>query len=293
MANLQKLVTITFRSSTQLAGVEATARFDPAQDAVQIIADDATTSIMIADIEAIKAKDYMEDESYCWVLVIQLAEGRQASLQFRLKEQRDTWTSELKSLANAAAGKSPDESADKKEQFRNITEVELKEPGDGVLASAAVKLEKGGEVTVAQLSVPDSKFRPDDVKHLTQEFIDANQVNPAESTSLYRFLRTVVQRVRVEKETASMIDEIQSNSLESLLKKPPDDDEHANMTVAQLRSYAEARLKGLKDGVQRRLGDGTGANILSSMLMQNIDKTLSINELCAKFHQPPSEVTTH
>uniref|UniRef100_A0A7S4Q636 PH domain-containing protein n=1 Tax=Alexandrium monilatum TaxID=311494 RepID=A0A7S4Q636_9DINO len=285
-----KSISIVYRSSTQIAGVAAVLTFQRQTGEVKVAIpsltdSDETISISVADVESVKANDYLESSNYHWVLSIRLRptgpkEGKLYSLQFHSKEDRDTWCSGLQS-AVAAVSRTRD-GAEVTKQPRTIFKVALKEPKLDMLASMKVHMERNEEVKVADIDVPEAKSSADDIRRRTKDFIAAHEVDSAEGTSLYRFLRTVVQRAMMEKETAAIVDKIQNRSLDRVLKEAPE----GTLSVEGARTQAEAQLQQLSEEIEQRLGErGTGVAILSMMLRQNIEKMRRINSLTAQVYE--------
>jgi len=293
-----KSISIVYRSSTQIAGVAAVLTFQRQTGEVKVAIpsltdSDETISISVADVESVKANDYLESSNYHWVLSIRLRptgpkeagscrslQGKLYSLQFHSKEDRDTWCSGLQS-AVAAVSRTRD-GAEVTKQPRTIFKVALKEPKLDMLASMKVHMERNEEVKVADIDVPEAKSSADDIRRRTKDFIAAHEVDSAEGTSLYRFLRTVVQRAMMEKETAAIVDKIQNRSLDRVLKEAPE----GTLSVEGARTQAEAQLQQLSEEIEQRLGErGTGVAILSMMLRQNIEKMRRINSLTAQVYE--------
>lgn len=279
---LKKSASIDYRSSTQIQGVQATAKFDAAANKLllNLVNEESQVVIDLLSIENLKAKDYLEDDNYCWVIAIQEKEGTQHSLQYRLKEDRDAWTGGLRSAIAAATANIKDAEEDQGPQYKRITEVELKEPEADVLATVAVSLDGGSQALMIHLS--EGRTSAQEIKHQTQDFIAANEVDPRESTSLYRFLRTVAQRAVLEKETIGIVGEIQRHCVAHMLEEA-----EGKQDVSDMKLKAEKALTKLQDDIHRRLGEqGTGTSILTMMLRNNIEKMIHINELTARASNP-------
>lgn len=298
---LKQQVFIIYRSSQLISPANASLKFDEQKNALLVVflnnESEKPVTIEMKDIENVKARDYTVENNYHWVLSIQQREEpRQASLQFRMKEERDTWHNGLRSLLTqqhegVPVRREEGPAAEPAPQQKRITEVTLHEPGPAVLATVQISL-KDKKASQVMLHVPEARASVDDIKRITQDFVRENQVDPVESTSLYRFLRTVVQRALVEQETIAIVEEIKHKNLDVLVREA-DQKGSREGNVDDLKERAKEELLALKDQIQLRLGDqGTGATIVSLILRQNIEKMLHINELTAKAYIAESEVVS-
>jgi len=246
--------------------------------------------IKVQDIDHVKQTDYPEDNSFRWVLGINHKdkEGKVTMLQFNKREDRDIWVSGLRSFVDALRA-TPHGSANSSMQaspevptatLQAVTDIALMEPPTGSVARVCLTLASKEKV---YLDIPEGRDNPQQLKSLVQDFVEQNSIMTSESTSLYRLLRTVMQRIVVSRETQNIINEISSQRLDLLLPKgqPTDGNPVERAKGEQVR--AEKRLKELAEEIPRRIGDqGTAAPIVSMILKRNIEKMQVINDMIVK-----------
>merc|ERR1712157_943 len=73
-----------------------------------------------------------------------------------------------------------------------------------------------GDETVT-LDVKEHQTSSEDCKRVVQEFVHKYGVLKAETTSLYRYVRSVVQRALMERETEAIVNEISAQHLDHAL----------------------------------------------------------------------------
>jgi len=246
-------------------------------------------TISVRDIEHVKQTDYPEDNSFRWVLGINHKdkEGKVTMLQFNKREDRDIWVSGLRSLVDALKSNVP--GAAHSSMHPNpevptvtqqaVTEVALGEPPSGHVARIYLTLASKER---CHLDIPE-RASPPQIKTLVQDFVEQHSIMPSESTSLYRLLRTVMQRIQVSRETHQIVEEIGSHRLDLLLPKGETNDGSSIERAKNEQVRAEKRLDELAAEIQTRIGDqGTAAPIVSMILKRNIDKMKAINDMIVK-----------
>lgn len=253
--------------------------------------------IFVKDIEHVKQTDYPEDNSFRWVLGINHKdkEGKVTMLQFNKREDRDIWVSGLRSLVDATRSSAPGQapvvhsSADiQTVVLQAVADIALEQPPVGSIARVCLTL---GNKEKVHLDIPEGKNVPQQLKSLVQDFVEHNQIMSSESTSLYRLLRTVMQRITVSRETQRIIAEISSQRLDLLLPKGQPTNGNPVEIAHGIQEEAEKRLNALKLEIPRRIGDqGTAAPIVSMILQRNVEKMLAINEMIVKAREKESDV---
>jgi len=248
--------------------------------------------ILVKDIEHVKQTDYPEDNSFRWVLGINHKdkEGKVTMLQFNKREDRDIWVSGLRSLVDgmrsSAPGQAPVVPASAELPtvvLQAVADIALEPPLNGSMARVCLTL---GNKEKVYLDIPEGKNVPQQLKSLVQDFVEQHSIMSSESTSLYRLLRTVIQRITVSRETQKIITEISSQRLDLLLPKGQSTED-----PVKIQEKAEERLNLLKVEIPRRIGDqGTAAPIVSMILQRNIDKMLIINEMIVKAREKEPDV---
>jgi hypothetical protein len=250
--------------------------------------------ILVKDIEYVKQTDYPEDNSFRWVLGINHKdkEGKVTMLQFNKREDRDIWVSGLRSLVDGMRSSAPGQAPVVQTSaelptvvLQAVADIALEPPLNGSMARVCLTLGKiGGEKVY--LDIPEGKNVPQQLKSLVQDFVEQHSIMSSESTSLYRLLRTMMQRITVSRETQKIITEISSQRLDLLMPKGQSTED-----PVKIQEKAEERLNFLKAEIPRRIGDqGTAAPIVSMILQRNIDKMLIINEMIVKAREKEPDV---
>lgn len=215
--------------------------------------------------------------------------------QFTDRDKRDLWDHGLRTAVAAAlaaiateAGKGKAGAADLQggagpSKFHPVKQLTLQQPRAGVLVMMKIELENSEEAPM--LEVTEAECSPDDVKRLTNQFIDDHHILPTENTSLYRYIRSVVQRAQMERETAAIVEEINSQRFELMVQDPKYSSvgklsaEDSEKIVAE----ANAALAKIAEGIPKRIGQhGSGATIVNTILKRNVEKMKLINEMAAK-----------
>lgn len=249
--------------------------------------------------------------------------ARQISVEFKKKETRDAWEYSLRAVwiefknqdaeipqgssvtpsprpKDPAPGAKPESAADKLGTDRNapeldhlgadktkagrvrtITQVNLQRPSPGVLAAMAMELDNSSHL--ATLEVMENKSSVEECKKIVGDFVVKYGIVPAESLSLYRYLRSVIQRATIEREVETVIQKISLLQYEQML---------SNSATSQPNATPEDIWKESKDGLDRiqetlsiRIGThGAGAIIVSKILRRSVEKMKLINDMSHKIH---------
>lgn len=242
--------------------------------------------------------------------------ARQVSAEFKKKETRDAWEYSLRAVwiefknqddeipqgssEDPAPGAKPESAADKLGTDRNapesdklgadktkaarvrtITQVNLQRPSPGVLAAMALELDNSSHL--ATLEVMENKASVEECKKIVGDFVVKYGIVPAESLSLYRYLRSVIQRATIEREVETVIQKISLLQYEQML---------SNSAASQPNATPEDIWKESKDGLDRiqetlsvRIGThGAGAIIVSKILRRSVEKMKLINDMSHKIH---------
>lgn len=166
-------------------------------------------------------------------------------------------------------------------RVRTITQVNLQRPSPGVLAAMALELDNSSHL--ATLEVMENKASVEECKKIVGDFVVKYGIVPAESLSLYRYLRSVIQRATIEREVETVIQKISLLQYEQML---------SNSAASQPNATPEDIWKESKDGLDRiqetlsvRIGThGAGAIIVSKILRRSVEKMKLINDMSHKIH---------
>jgi len=242
--------------------------------------------------------------------------ARQITVEFKKKETRDAWEYSLRAVwiefknqddeipqgssEDPAPGAKPESAADKLGTDRNapesdklgadktkagrvrtITQVNLQRPSPGVLAAMAMELDNSSHL--ATLEIMENKASVEECKKIVGDFVVKYGIVPAESLSLYRYLRSVIQRATIEREVETVIQKISLLQYEQML---------SNSAASQPNATPEDIWKESKDGLDRiqetlsvRIGThGAGAIIVSKILRRSVEKMKLINDMSHKIH---------
>jgi len=283
---LKKPISICHRSSDRITRITATIFLDDKTNSIDIQFEKAASGesdykIAVPDVQLVKTKEFMESEhKKLFMLSIHHGSGglRHTSFQFDTLENRNAWDHGLRSLMSGAV-----QSAKGTEvkvpgaKYVPIKAIALQNPRPGQLVSIGVDL--GGKQV--DLVVSEKLASSDDCKRLATEFVEQNVILPTETTSLYRYIRSVVQRAQMESEVVKLVHEINAQNFDEVSKS-----RSGQLTAEdsqQILNSTRERLATLASEIPDRVGQhGSGATIVSQVLKRNIDKMKLINEMAAK-----------
>jgi hypothetical protein len=265
-------------------------------------------TIPLEEIVDIKAYDYAEKKKNMFgIMVIRSCLEtqneptlfEQVLLLFDGIDERDTWHDGLKSLLSSKHW--PEAEPASKAKLRLIKKVVEVTPEENQVISCEITLAESalGKEEALMFSVPKAayekerkeirqrgkegiearaqekkKYRSDLCKELVQDFVLQNFVIPAEGVSLYRYIRSLINRLSMEQETIAITKEI-----DNLRWNPA---EHVQMVMLQKRHKLdddEKKLTDLRNSLRDRIGThGPAASLVIRVLERSIDKTKSFNE---------------
>lgn len=239
------------------------------------------SDIKIADVEGVKVKDFNDGGHEIHIVSVNHRDGKHTSFQFEKRDDRDHWFQGLQQLQSGVVANARTQVKVPAGQYMSIKAIALQKPGPGQLVFIKIDLAEGKQKQV-DLVVPTDKTSRDACKHITDEFVEANLVLPTEKTSLYRYIRSVVQRAQMEKEVEVIVEEINSQSFEKLKSErsgeSPSDD--------QLLEQTKGKLTEIANSIPQRIGQhGSGATIVTQILKRNVDKMKLINDMVARLAQ--------
>mmetsp|Transcript_52696 Transcript_52696/g.112696 ORF Transcript_52696/g.112696 Transcript_52696/m.112696 type:complete len:313 (-) Transcript_52696:136-1074(-) len=282
---LTSKISVGYRSDESFARTEAQIFYDSRAQTVQIqeqgnSGSEPMHTIKLNDMVSVKARDYIEGNTFFWTLALQQNEAPvRTCIQFYKREARDLWDAGLQALLASEAKNGATVSVPSS-KYIAIKEVTLEEPRPGFLVSVVVDV---GKEENPRLEVPHGRAAGGDCKQITHDFIEANMILPTEGTALYRFVRAAVQRAQVEAETAKVVEEINSLQINELIRHREDRPGSAPPQYYAIAEQAKARLKALSAEIPKRIGDqGTAAVFLAQILRRNIEKMIVINELAVE-----------
>mmetsp|Transcript_8001 Transcript_8001/g.17840 ORF Transcript_8001/g.17840 Transcript_8001/m.17840 type:complete len:327 (-) Transcript_8001:85-1065(-) len=292
---LKEKVTVHMRTRSQLKPQRVDMNYDPAHQTIELAhyaVDEShhgdEDSIALADIASVKVKDFTGaagEEHYVWSLTRRSDELEQMSFEFQSREERDQWGYAMRTLVNESGVVSLSGAvADHQNQRRGrtIKHIDPDKPEYGTIVQLRVELADG---SAHILQVRDDQAAPQDCKKAVNQFIQENTVLDAEQHSLYRYVRSMVERVRLERDTQKIVDEINALHLEEVAHKSGVNINNA-INMNQIKENARKQLSELSDNLESRLGKrGPGAAIVTMILRRNIEKMKMINEVYQKAAQ--------
>lgn len=237
-------------------------------------------SIKVSEITAVKARDYPDGHSLLYALTIMQQGGQQYSLQFESQEVRDNWHEGLRSLLPNKYVVGGGEVKVPKSRFTSIVKLAINDASPELVAS--IKLDLASDEQVF-LNVRKDTTSPEALKQVTQDFIEQHSIFPSEMPSLFRFVRAVVARVVMAAETTAIIDEINAQHLEELLK-----DKGNRASVRDAMDCAMDTLRDLELELPSRIGRQGAGPLLVTQILKDKGNRGSSKEFgpCAAHAQP-------
>jgi len=269
-----------------------------------------TITIPLDEICDAKAREYTEKlQNVNGILVVRSSPATQKEptlseqvlFLFENPDERENWYDGLKSMLSATQWSAPDDP--KLHKLRLIKKVAEHIPREDELIRCEVTIGESavGKETAIMLRVPkaayqneqaewreqrrkgeiekrsqDKKktYRSDLCKELVQDFVLQNFIFPAEGVSLYRYIRSLINRLTMEQETAAITEEMDKLRWNSA--------EYVNMHVTQKKAKMdddEMKINILRKSLRERIGThGPAAPLIIRVLERSIDKTKHYNQ---------------
>lgn len=285
---IKRKTAVKYRSTTCVQQVEAKISYDPDKKSVLVeipggqegVVDEGEPfDLDIADIRSVQAKDYTQDTAYLYLLFVGTDDAKEA-FQFSRREDRDTWEDSLRSLMG-----NMDVDVLKQDQsgpfLAPIIQISLRRPqGPEVLISVEMVLGADGnkQPLTRYLDVPVNKTSEQDTQKIVRDFVKDNEILPSEKLSLFRYVRTLVERANVEQETKKLVEEINALHYDNLIKGMS-----AKASIEDVVSDARYKLEGIQKSIPQRIGTrGTNANIVGMILQRSTEKMKLVNDMGAK-----------
>jgi len=236
-------------------------------------------TLRLGDITDVKVKNFVE--KMVNVFVVSISCGNvQHFLEFETADKRDDWGNGLRSLHHAHqwANKRTEAKTDSR-KLHLIKTIQLELPRPGCIISMNIETAGGRK---AELDVADREDKYDSAqcKELTHDFILQNFIVPAEGASLYRFIRSVLSRLLMERETNAILGEIEAFRYNKVTEAPG---HHGAVPASQIRMLlhtADEKLRDLAGVVPDRIGrHGPSSQLLVDILLRTIEKTKIYNRM--------------
>ncbi|CEM12863.1 unnamed protein product [Vitrella brassicaformis CCMP3155] len=192
-------------------------------------------------------------------------------LEFRDERERDNWESALRSLLESvasptASGHYHPVSLDKAAErvvLQPITSLQYLPANDPRAGPNLVQLEVGlgsdQQYRTAVLTIQPHETSGTKCKRRVVEFVEENGVNENELVPLYRYVRMLVQRAMVERETPRMLQTLRENSF--MRRRQEREAQDRTFTIRddrQLLRYCNANLDRLKAEIPIIFSGGAG-----------------------------------
>lgn len=295
---LRESTQISYRSQTRIASQNASLVVDDKGVKVEVNFNSGETLIFnISDIESVKPKDYPQAGGGGHVFLLTLCyteeaqkthgQGAHSALEFPDRDVRDLWDHGLRSLITSASsgGEKQQEVSVPTQQLLPIKGISLRS-GDKSGELMTVTVELGKRNASFAVSIPEPNYdREAYKKELWQKivtFIADSSIVATETMSVYRYVRCVVQRALMEKEVTAIIEDINNQNLDTLMKKRGDR-QPGVLDDDQLHQAAERHLDSLGAELPDRIGSqGSGAVVVTQVLMRNIAKMKLVNNVSLK-----------
>eukprot|EP00913_Durusdinium_trenchii_P031012 g29045.t1 len=112
------------------------------------------------------------------------------------------------------------------------------------------------------------------------KWVKENCVQPSETTSLYRLVKSLMYRSTLESKTAHIIQRINDCSFDKVLQAHDSED---HLTLFEL---TKAHLREIEHDIPKLIGhQGTAASMVVQILRRNVEKMKVINDLSFKIHE--------
>lgn len=277
------------RSSTRYEKLEATIVLDDRQgNCIQVQfpkSETASYQILIDTIQSVKVKDFQDasgpERSFIYTLSVNYAPAGKdishSSFQFSKQDVRNAWDHGLRSLLSGAVQSAKgSEVKVPSAKYKEIKQITLQKPKGGELVRIHVDL---GDAQ-ADLVITREKASSDNCKTEATSFIDKNNILPTETTSLYRYMRSVVQRAQMEEEVSKIVKQINDQSLEEVQKRNP------GRPLNEMLNETKVQLENIARDVPQNVGQhGSGAAIVTQVLKRNVEKMKLINEMFCRLQE--------
>ncbi|CAE7600843.1 hcp [Symbiodinium microadriaticum] len=251
----------------------------------------STTIMKLSSISSVKAMDYIEGTRVNCVLIIRLrpepsddlmqvapdaGKEEEVIVQFARVEDRDNWDTGLRYLINALeVTVAKDQVEVPTRSFSRIKKVRLEEPRAGILVRGRFELASGEE---PELEIPESMADGKDLNTFVVDWVQRNCVQPSETTSLYRLVKSLVHRATLESKTADIIQRINDTHFDKLLKEHPGDPQ-ATLEISK------AYLREVGHDIPKLIGQqGTASAMVIQILQRNVEKMKVINDMAYRIH---------
>jgi len=298
---LGREVKIKYRTSTNLILRKGTLFYNEDMQTVEVESsgsDESNTKVIkLSCLSTVKAMDYIEGTRVNCVLILRhkldtaeeeslLAsdvpqpEEEEIIIQFTRVEDRDNWDTGLRYMMNALeVTVAKDQVEGPTKSFSRIKKVRLEEPRAGVLVHARFELASGEE---AILEIPEHKADSKNLNNEIVKWVQGNCVQPSETTSLYRLVKSLVHRTTLESKTADVIQRINDCNFDKMLKAQGASVEDQGMAVLEL---TKAHLREIENDIPTFIGQqGTAATMITQILRRNVEKMKVINDLAYKIY---------
>jgi hypothetical protein len=242
--------------------------------------------VKLKDISHVKVKNFMEKTSPVHVVSLTTEDANKGDVQYFLEfdspEVRDDWGNGLRSVHHAHQwmNRKNDSKKSDERKYHMIKAVNLLLPLDGQIVSMEIESAAGKK---DKLVIEDNPAKYDSAtcKQKTEDFIQNNFIVPAEGASLYRFIRSLVSRLLMERETNTILAEIDKHRFNKICEAKFGTATKANMNeVRNLLHEAEEALRNLSDALPARIGKhGPASQLLIDIMLRSIEKTKIYNRM--------------
>jgi len=236
-------------------------------------------SLKLRDMTDVKVKNFVEKLVNVYVVSVCCGDV-QHFLEFETVEKRDDWGNGLRSLHHAYqwAHKRTEAKTDE-QKLHLIKTINLQLPRPGCIISMDVETAGGRKAELDVLDKKD-KYSSDACKELTHDFVLQNFVVPAEGASLYRFIRSVLSRLLMERETNIILGEMDSYRYNKVTEGLAAEKGANGSQVRMQLHTAQESLRDLAEHVTERIGKhGPSSQLLVDILLRSIEKTKIYNRM--------------
>jgi len=302
---LQQPVKVVYRAFDNLVGRQGRMHYDEIAQSVQVLfADDdmheRAESIrhQLKTMKSAKASDFIEEKRIVPALIIFLKRDEEAQMsefyspeekliiQFARPEDRDTWDIGIRFMLTAL------EMADSQAAvevpgrgFSRIKKVRIEDPHAGFMVSVKFELANGSE---EHLEIEEELATSKELNLFVVDWVKQHSVQPTETTSIYRLVKSLVQRCTLEKKAVDIIGQINEQHFDNLVQARGGSGVTAT-SGKQLLQSAKEKLAVIDHDMQNMVGQqGTASFLMIQILKRNAQKMMVINDMAFKLWQKSS-----
>jgi hypothetical protein len=265
-------VEVSYQSANKIISQQARLWYDAHGKAFRVtfLPEEAgeTVRLEVKQITGHKARTLKDSAGERPALVI-VHGGLMHSFAFATQKDRDEWLDHISHVLRTGALWT----------IRSINIVDQKDQeASGQVVLLRLDLSRIGEQYKAGVPLRvDEGTTAQNCKDQIVQFVKEQEILDSEGSSLFRLVKAVLQRRQVKQQAQTLVEEIESYHVGEFAQG-----QSVGADTKDAALEANARLSVLAGQVRDRIGEGgAGAQLLASILEQNIGKLQAVNELVA------------